>query len=402
MRIGLLHPALAPLGGAERALLALAQALAERGHEVSCFTTRLPDAAPAGVRWIELPQRPDWLGERAHSRWLGARIAARLPELDLLLPHNPPAAWWAVDAQRCARRRVPVLWYCEEPDRLAWFSITDAWLVARSASLPEALPRRDLLRQRVADGAAAERSRRRRRRRQLDRSLVPRIDAIAANSRHTAGLVARIYAREAAVIPPGLAGPLAPPAPIPARGGLVCVAQRHAWKNPFAYLGVVAALARGGRRDLRLDLVGDVDAEALRAEAARLGIAQQIALLGPLSEPDKLARLGAARLCLSLPLCEPFGLVPVEAMAQGTPVVASQHGGPAEVVAPGETGLLVDPLDPAAAARAVLELYGDLPRLQRMSASAQERVRRLYRLELFAERIEGLALALLREARDRA
>lgn len=56
---------------------------------------------------------------------------------------------------------------------------------------------------------------------------------------------------------------------------------------------------------------------------------------------------------------EPFGLVTVEAMAAGAPVVATNTGGTAEIITNGETGLLVPPKDPAKLAQAVIRILTD-------------------------------------------
>jgi glycosyltransferase involved in cell wall biosynthesis len=83
---------------------------------------------------------------------------------------------------------------------------------------------------------------------------------------------------------------------------------------------------------------------------------------------------------------EPFGTVLAEAMAVGTPVVATRVGGLAEVVDDGVTGRLVAPGDPAALAAAVLEV---LRERDRMGAAARERARR-FDADRYAEHVERL------------
>lgn len=89
---------------------------------------------------------------------------------------------------------------------------------------------------------------------------------------------------------------------------------------------------------------------------------------------------------------ESFGLVLVEAMATGRPVVATDHGGPREVCAGGETALLVPPRDPRAMADAMLELLRDPPR-----AAAMGRAGRLRAEQLFDQRRHARELQLLYE-----
>ncbi len=86
---------------------------------------------------------------------------------------------------------------------------------------------------------------------------------------------------------------------------------------------------------------------------------------------------------------EPFGTVLAEAMAVGTPVVATRVGGLAEVVDDGVTGRLVVPGDPAALAAAVLEVLGDR---EAMGAAARERARR-FDADRYTERVERLLVA---------
>jgi glycosyltransferase involved in cell wall biosynthesis len=85
-------------------------------------------------------------------------------------------------------------------------------------------------------------------------------------------------------------------------------------------------------------------------------------------------------------LQEPFGTVLAEAMAVGTPVVATRVGGLAEVVEDGVTGRLVEPGDPAALAAAVHEVLG---RRLEMGEAARAHARR-FGADAYADRVEEL------------
>jgi glycosyltransferase involved in cell wall biosynthesis len=83
---------------------------------------------------------------------------------------------------------------------------------------------------------------------------------------------------------------------------------------------------------------------------------------------------------------EPFGTVLSEAMAVGTPVVATRVGGLAEVVEDGVTGLLVEPADPPALAAGILRV---LERREAMGAAAREAARR-FGADAYAQRVDAL------------
>jgi glycosyltransferase involved in cell wall biosynthesis len=84
---------------------------------------------------------------------------------------------------------------------------------------------------------------------------------------------------------------------------------------------------------------------------------------------------------------EPFGLVLIEAMAMGVPVVATRIDGPREIVTP-DTGLLVDVEDERGLADAILELARDPARRVRMGAAGRARAERDFRLEQQAEAVD--------------
>jgi glycosyltransferase involved in cell wall biosynthesis len=97
-------------------------------------------------------------------------------------------------------------------------------------------------------------------------------------------------------------------------------------------------------------------------------------------------------------LYEPFGLVAIEALACGVPVVATTAGGLREIVVDGESGLLVPPGDSAALARALMSLLTDEFLRLRLAEGARRRARAFSLdrrsqelLQLFLERTEKAA-----------
>ncbi len=87
---------------------------------------------------------------------------------------------------------------------------------------------------------------------------------------------------------------------------------------------------------------------------------------------------------------EPFGLVILEAMNAGKPVVASNEGGPVEIVNHGVTGLLIPPNDPKELANAIVKLLQDKTLRTKMGQAAQERVQKDFNPSKMIHALEAL------------
>ena len=94
-------------------------------------------------------------------------------------------------------------------------------------------------------------------------------------------------------------------------------------------------------------------------------------------------------------LPEPFGLVVVEAMASGKAIVASAHGGPAEMIVDGESGLLVKPADPDALAQGVVKLLGDRSYLQSLGEAAKVRAWDKFHVDRYIHDLEELYVTVI-------
>lgn len=165
----------------------------------------------------------------------------------------------------------------------------------------------------------------------------------------------------------------AAPVPRRQRGGplvLATVARFARWKRLDLTLSAFAQL---GDLDVRLRIAGgenDPLAAELHAHARALGVEDRVDFLGSLRGDALRDLLDTSHLFVSSTEYEPFGIVFVEAMARGLPVVATETGGIPDVVRHGETGLLVPPRDTRAMAMAMRTLALDDDAREQMAGRA--------------------------------
>lgn len=151
----------------------------------------------------------------------------------------------------------------------------------------------------------------------------------------------------------------------------------------IAQKGITYALRAFARLDAPnavLVIAGDGHLRgALEAEARTLGIKNRVYFLG--WRDDTAALMAAFDLFLAPSLWEGFGLVLLEAMAQQTPIIASNVSAIPEIVLDGETGRLVPPRDPAALAAALTDLLADAALRRHMGLVGQDRLETAFSVE---------------------
>jgi D-inositol-3-phosphate glycosyltransferase len=118
--------------------------------------------------------------------------------------------------------------------------------------------------------------------------------------------------------------------------------------------------------------------DRLRALARRRRVARRVRLIGQVPHREMPAMLRSADVVICAPWYEPFGIVPLEAMACGVPVVASAVGGLQDTVVDSVTGLLVPARDPVALAEAVTSLIDDPVRRREFGKAGRERAQLRY------------------------
>jgi len=247
----------------------------------------------------------------------------------------------------------------------------------------------------------------------LKRWVVACADAVTVNSGATAECVASLGGKAVApaLIPLGVeTGRRAAPAAVDA------FARQHRRGDGPLILFAGRLSAEKGTRDL-IDAMPEIlaslpDAVAVVAGAGserptleqrteELGLADNVRFVGWLDRTALAAALAAADMLVVPSHREGQGLVALEAMVAGTPVIAARVGGLPEAVKDGETGLLIPPASPPALAEAVVRLARDTNLSERLTQAASNRVREAYSNTAAAEAFAALYASALEARPDR-
>src|SRR5690606_16243114 len=132
--------------------------------------------------------------------------------------------------------------------------------------------------------------------------------------------------------------------------------------------------------------------------AAQLGLGARVHLIGQVSDDDKYAALSVADVFVTTSQHEGFGLVFLEAMACGLPIVCYDRGGHTDFLTSGETGFVVRLNDEQAFAAALRILHADVEQRQRFGAHNRALVEDFF-IDTCARKYEEVFEAALTDTR---
>ncbi len=369
-------------GGQNVHLAALASSLVERGHEVSVFSRRDDPSLPAVVTADE-----GYVVEH-----VPAGPPTEIPK-DELLSYMPAfadylAARWAADRYDLAHAHF-------------WMSGVASVAAAATAGLPvlqtfHALGTVKRRQQGARDTSPLSRI-------SSEKQLCSTVDHIIATCRDEVDELRALGANthRVSVVPCGVDVHAFVPTPAPAsrRARLLVVGrlvERKGVGNVIEALaelpGAELVIAGGPTRDT---LQVDPEVRRLRALARRHGVADRVTFVGRVQRAEVPRLIRSADIVVAVPWYEPFGIVPLEAMACGRPVVGSAVGGLLDTVVPGETGELVPPRRPDLLANALRDLLADPARRKRYGRAGLARASQVYRWERVAAATERVYESVL-------
>jgi glycosyltransferase involved in cell wall biosynthesis len=383
MRIAMVSEHASPLavlggvdaGGQNVHVAALAAALARLGHEVVVHTRR---------------DDPDWARRVPLTHGVVVdHVDAGPPEpvpKDELPEHMPAFA-----------EQLRERWAAEPPDVVHahfWMSGLAALDAARAVASPRGIP---VVHTYHALGTVKRRHQGHRdtsppERMRVERDIAARVDRIVATCSDEVFELLRMGAdrRRIAVIPCGVDlerfTPDGPSEPRTAGAPRIVSAARLVERKGIADAvralrdvpGAELHIAGGAGGDGSATLAREPEARRLRALAEELGVGDRLVLRGRVERAAMPALLRSADVVVCAPWYEPFGIVPLEAMACGVPVVATAVGGQVDTVVHGLTGLLVPPRDPGALAAALAALLEEPERRAGLGRAGRRRARRSF------------------------
>ncbi|HZU56561.1 MAG TPA: glycosyltransferase [Actinocrinis sp.] len=386
---------MAALGGADAGgqnvhVACLATGMAALGHEVTVYTRR--DAADTAAR--------TQMGRRVVVEQIDAGPPRPVPKDDLL-PHMPAFA-----------RELAARWKTQRPDVVHahfWMSGLASLEAAEPLGIPvvQTYHALGVVKQRYQGSA--------------DTSPPSRIETEREIGKTCARIVATcsdelfelvrlgVDRRHISVIPCGVDlerfTPQGPVAPRGRRHRLLAIGRLVPRKG---FDMAIRALAQLPEAELVIaggppaeQLCDEPEAHRLRQIAAECDVADRVKLLGAVPRGDMPALLRSAELVLCTPWYEPFGIVPLEAMASGIPVVASAVGGLTDTVLDGVTGVLVPPRAPDALADALKPLIKDRELRRQLGLNGLLRARSRYGWPRIARRTAEVYSRLVAEGTGR-
>ena len=356
------------VGGVETHVATLSAELVRRGHDVTVLTSR---------RDRTLPEREDWEGihvRRVKTRavWIRTPIAPATKaavaslEADVVHAHSPPPVTSYYAAKASARRNVPfvITYHCDvEIPSLFGPLIVSAY------------------------------------RHTLEHATIVRATKIIVTTSTYAATSRAVWRYNPVVIPnavdTGRYRPEIDGGPVRARHDIrdgesvvLSVGRMVGHKGTENLIEAARSVAYA-----KFLLVGGgPELDDLRRLASRLGVADRVTFTGEVSRDDLPAYFAACDVFVlpSVSRLEAFGIVALEAMASGKPVVVSDIPGVREVITEGKEGLLADPVNPDDLGGKIRILLADDKKREAMGRAGRETVEKNFSIKRVADRVEAV------------
>jgi glycosyltransferase involved in cell wall biosynthesis len=176
---------------------------------------------------------------------------------------------------------------------------------------------------------------------------------------------------------------------------LLLIGRINHWKGQPLLVEAVALLAETDKSRVQVTILGDVYGQQyhlkhqLNELIVKHHLQNNIQII-PFTPTPELHYHRADVVIVPSLLPEPFGLVAIEAMSAGKPVIAANHGGLTEIVVHNETGLLFEPGNPRALAEAITFVIQNPRKMQQMGAAGKKRYQEYFTEEIYIRNFQEI------------
>lgn len=404
MKIAIIHPDFKTKGGAENVILWLCQELSQKPEwEITLFSI---DFAEWKDKFLNIPglkikaiNVPAWAKNSQLGKLYFASISLsrQLADFDLINPHNYPASLWVGLANILRAKKLPkIIWSCNEPARFLYQKIcnihTPQNLQVEFSDLNEKLAIKLSSKAKFALKSIYKPLLR-----MLDKKAVGTFQGILTLSNTVSRHVRDIY--PGSNVTTCYLGVRINDLPVQTNltssHQILTVSRLEPCKNIQNIISAMSLLKSQRRLgNLSYFIIGHGPFAAyLQAMIVKDHLEKEIKLCGYVSRQELLKYYHECLGIIYIPYDEPFGLPYLEAALFSKPAIASDHGGPSELVEDGETGFLVDPGNISQIADKIARLHADPKKAAHLGEQARNRVVDFFLWEKYVERYVNAVIA---------
>ena len=276
-----------------------------------------------------------------------------------------PANWLSLIYKK-KHKEVKTFWFCQEPSA---FIHIKKWRNAIQS------PLKRLIANVMMPIFAA-----------YDKKMTKFADTIFSNSEFSRGNIHQVYGRDSVIIYPGIDSKKFHSVDFTAKENyILTVARLTKFKNIDL---LIRALSKLKNKNVKLKIVGDgEEKENLKLLADELKVADRVEIFSGLSDSEVANLFAKAKIFVLCSKEEPFGMVPVEAMASGTMAIADNSGGPKEIIDDNINGLLINDMDDQKLAKEIDCLFSNEKEIEKLSSKARAKAVETFAWELSAKKL---------------
>ncbi len=388
MKIGILHRSLHTTRGAEKMVIDLCLGLKKRGLDITVIAQNIePNIkkmfSHAGIHFFDITGTPVGIKYWFSINNVVKKFINYIPsDLDLINAHNFPS--YIAGHQYTQSQNKPLICYIHEPPRFFYdrnYFREASWSFKFFFGTIRHLYIHS------------------------DQKAIKYADLVLANSGFTKSKIDEIYAKNAQVVYPGIdvkkfsirnEGQAYREQRFPdADAVILTVSRLSPVKNIFMLIRSFNYVYKKAP-SCRLVIIGrGPEKNRLIKLSKSLHLDNAILFVENVPEKEMPVYYSMADIVAYPPLMEPWGLVPIEAMACETPVVASNEGGPLESVVHEKTGLLANPRDPVAFSKALLRLVNDEELRYKMGREGRSLIEANFSLDVMIDNFLSICRSVL-------